>query len=392
MSTKKLTKDVVTAAEKTGKQYRLMDADIRGLFLRVSATGGKSYGIRVRVGGGKQHEENIGSADVITLARAKEVAKSRLAEIEVNGVKEADSPKPTLTELWEAYQKAAQFKSYRERTQDQFEGNMDRLVLPKLGNVRVNEMTKAQISARLQTVFTENGPRTSTMVRGHLMKLWDYALEFDYVDYNLPKAIRPLARMGKKDRVLTIDEVRKLLALLYAPKPNYNADLVDVLKLLLILGQRRGEVANMTWLEIDWDSKRWDIPAERTKPGRAHVVPLPKMAMEILTRRKPEKLPTTKKNDFRVFDLREDAVTLACRRISRKPGVFVEPWSTHDLRRTVTTSLAGKPFRTPKEVLSALLNHSGNVGVMGVYNRHAYLDEKTEVLNAWSNHLSGFIA
>jgi integrase len=156
-------------------------------------------------------------------------------------------------------------------------------------------------------------------------------------------------------------------------------------KLLILTGQRRGEVTQLRRSQLDLKARTWLIPAELSKNGREHLLPLSDHALAVI-----KSIPTHD-NDL-LFPARgngENVVsgfTRAKNRLDKVSGVT--GWTLHDLRRTTATFL-GK-LDTPPHVIERVLNHvSGSfAGVAGVYNRHPYLDEMQKALQAWGNHVS----
>jgi integrase len=163
-------------------------------------------------------------------------------------------------------------------------------------------------------------------------------------------------------------------------------------QLALILGQRREEVARMRWADIDLEAAIWMLPAEATKAGRSHVVPLAPLATNIL-RALPRKADATGKASSYVFTtsgaapiggfsrakLRIDQVIAEVR-----DGEALAPWTIHDLRRTAATEMAR--LGVSRFIISKVLNHSDR-SVTGIYDRHAYLVEKRDALETWASHL-----
>ena len=156
-------------------------------------------------------------------------------------------------------------------------------------------------------------------------------------------------------------------------------------KLLILTGQRRGEVTQMRWSQLDLKSKTWLIPAELSKNGREQLLPLSDHALKVINsvpRQGNDLLFPARGNGENVVS----GFTRAKNRLDRLSGVT--GWTLHDLRRTTATFL-GK-LDTPPHVIERVLNHvSGSfAGVAGVYNRHPYLDEMRAALQMWGNHLA----
>jgi integrase len=171
--------------------------------------------------------------------------------------------------------------------------------------------------------------------------------------------------------------------------------------LLILTMQRRQEVAEMDWSEIDLEAATWILPAERAKNGEAHIVPLTGLAIDQLkalfpkaqglvfttTGRTPvsgfSKAKTTLDNEMKkIMAERQQA------RGGESVPIFVPEWRLHDIRRTGATNL--QALGIPIEVTEAVLNHiSGTrAGVAGIYNRYKYEPEKRNALARWDLHLT----
>jgi integrase len=164
-------------------------------------------------------------------------------------------------------------------------------------------------------------------------------------------------------------------------------------KLLLLTGQRLGEVAGMRRGELSEDSQ-WVLPGARTKNHREHLVPLPPPARDIIA-----SLPRIESAAGLVFTIggvrltgfsraksKLDAAMLAVAR-SENPAITLSHWTLHDLRRTAATGMAD--LGVQPHIVEAVLNHvSGHrAGVAGTYNRAAYVNEKKAALERWAAHL-----
>ena len=161
-------------------------------------------------------------------------------------------------------------------------------------------------------------------------------------------------------------------------------------QLLLLLGQRRSEVAEMLWPEIDFKKRLWTIPAERTKSVREHFVPLPDAAVEIL-----KSLPRFDDGDY-VFTTSNgrrpvSGFSNAKARTDKMlvdHGTTIKDWRLHDLRRTCRTGLA--ELGVAEIVSERVLNHQ-STGLVKTYNLHEYLDEKREALERWAARVRDII-
>src|SRR5262249_42140187 len=139
---------------------------------------------------------------------------------------------------------------------------------------------------------------------------------------------------------------------------------------------------------IDEGRALWTIPGDRAKNGRTHEVPLSTLAIDVL-----RSVPRLDDPDL-VFTTNGRApisgFSKAKLRLDRASGVGLtdrDEWRVHDIRRTVTTYLAGMNF--PPHVVDKILNHvAGTIrGVAAVYNRYSYFDERRRALDAWAERL-----
>ena len=157
------------------------------------------------------------------------------------------------------------------------------------------------------------------------------------------------------------------------------------MKLLMLSGQRRAEVAEMRWSEVDLEKRLWTLPSQRAKNGRQHTVPITDAMFDVLRR-----VPAFLHSDF-VFTTRGDTPISGFGRLKDRLDKTIpdgtKPWKTHDLRRTMSTNMA--MLGVPQPVTEALLNNKTGVvsGVAAIYNVYSYADEKREALGLWSEHI-----
>jgi integrase len=191
----------------------------------------------------------------------------------------------------------------------------------------------------------------------------------------------------RRERVLTDEEAAAIWrAAGEAPSPMGPSS--------MLTGQRREEVAGMTWAELSGDLATWTIPATRTKNGIPHLLPLSQPARELL-----HALPSNRPGDVQGAHQRAKLALVfpgergtpfsgwSKAKSALDTASGVSGWWLHDLRRTLATGLQRLGVRL--EVTEAVLNHlSGSrAGVVGIYQRHDWAEEKRAALDAWSAHL-----
>jgi integrase len=189
----------------------------------------------------------------------------------------------------------------------------------------------------------------------------------------------PVAPTRRRERVLFDDELAALWRATDGAGP-FNG----IMRLLLLTGQRREEVAGMTWTELSNDLSTWTIPANRAKNAATHIVPLSAPAQELLrgVHRFGELVFPGLRGAFNGWSKAKTA-------LDAKSGVT--NWRLHDLRRTAATGLQRLGVRL--EVTEQVLNHvSGSrAGIVGVYQRHDFASEKRAALEAWGEHALAII-
>jgi integrase len=169
-----------------------------------------------------------------------------------------------------------------------------------------------------------------------------------------------------------------------------------MIKVLLLTGQRRGEVAGMQWNEVrELGTTRaiWELPGDRTKNGQPHMVPLPNAVCEILNglpRTGPFVFQGRITSAFSGFSKAkrqvDDEISVIRSRADLLP---LSPWTLHDLRRTMVTVMNEELGIAP-HVVEAVVNHVSGAakrGVAGVYNRALYSLERRAALTQWSDWL-----
>jgi integrase len=238
---------------------------------------------------------------------------------------------------------------------------------------KLGDIDRRAIAIRLAEIETGSGPVARNRVRSSLSAFFAWCIKEGLLETNPVTGTGKVDEGGSRERVLTKEEIAKLWSTLAA---GLHVDFLDAIYLLLLTGQRRNEIGQLMWSEVDFDNKLIRLPPERTKNRREHVVPLSDRAIEIL-RIKFVDCGGENGRVFRRFDwAREKARFDAALKIA--------PWRIHDVRRSVATWLGELGFAAP-HVIETILNHvSGHrAGVAGVYNRARYEKECRDALDRW---------
>jgi integrase len=252
------------------------------------------------------------------------------------------------------------------------------LNLRPLHGLNLASLDRRAIAAQLARITIENGAVHANRVRTSLNKFLNWCCGEGLTETN-PTAFTNQNPERPRDRVLTDSELTTIWKAL--PDGDYG----DILKLLILTGQRRQEIARLQWSEINFEHDIIALPGTRTKNHRAHFVPITAAVRGILEARR---------NNGRelVFGMGQGAFGGWTRCKARLDAAAkIAPWVVHDIRRSVATGMANLGILP--HVIEATLNHiSGHKGgVAGIYNRAAYEAEKTTALNRWAEHIAAIV-
>jgi integrase len=243
-----------------------------------------------------------------------------------------------------------------------------------LHRLRLDQVDRRKIAALLGEVETTSGAVSRNRARSALSAFFAWVIQEGLLDHNPVQGTGKADEGGSRERVLTYDELGALWRGL-GDDPFSN-----VVRLLLLTGQRRNEIGKLSWPEVDLVRWQINLPASRVKNGRHHSVPLSAQAHAILAG-----LPRRNSSEF-LFGERgfNDGGTAKARLDAR---VGIADWHLHDLRRSAATYMA--EIGIQPHVIEAVLNHqSGHkAGVAGIYNRASYSEAMRDALQRWADHV-----
>jgi integrase len=244
----------------------------------------------------------------------------------------------------------------------------------------IDTITRKDIAARLVAITRENGTVTAARARVAINTFFVWAMQMGLVEHNpVVGTIQPKDSEGRT-RVLIDAE----LAAVWRASDEYG-EFGRIVRLLVLTGSRRVEVGGLRWSELDREAGTWTLPAARSKNGRAHTLPLPPAAWQII-----DAVPRRVGRDH-LFGLHAakgfTTWWLGKAELDRRLGDSVAPFTLHDIRRTVATRMAD--LGVQPHVIEAVLNHySGHRrGVAGIYNRSSYEREVKAALALWADHI-----
>lgn len=380
------------------KDALVFDDEQAGLGVRVTTAGGKSFLAQYTFAGMKRRIP-LGSCSAISLAGAREAVRAILGDVAKGRDPAADRKRAAvearrmaahdaltldaLLEQWETLRLADRRKRYASEAV-----RAVRHAFAKHLNAPAADLDRAAVVRVLDALTKDEKVAMASRTAAYGRACYQWAISRGSLAAS-PFLNLPLAPISKRERVLKDAELRAVW--LTTDRPGaFNA----IVRMLILTGQRREEVAAMTWGEVADDLSTWTIPASRAKNGVAHVVPLCVQAQAILKNaaRHERSDDKTKDEPELVFPgLRGPFNGFSKAKTVLDTDSGVKQWRLHDLRRTMATGLQKLGVRL--EVTEALLNHvSGSrAGIVGVYQRHDYAAEKRAALTAWGAHVKAIV-
>lgn len=386
---RKTLTDKMIKAMKPDPDKRLAepDPDCRGLYVRITQKGAKSFCAVARNPSGDQVWATIGSTDHISINKAREKAREAINRIK-DGLPPFEPPpeKPdTFKAVAENYLKRhVEAKGLRSKTE--IERILDRYIYPALKDREFISIRRSDVTNLLDKVQDANGPRQADYTLAIIRSIMNW--HASRTDEYIPPIARGMRRTDpktrKRKRILNDDEIRVVWKVAEG-KGTFGA----LVRFALLTGQRRAKIAEMKWADIDQDGI-WNIQTDDREKGNAGALRLPELALAIIRDQK-------RINDF-VFAGRGDghfAGFSPCKRAFDKQVLkafkedaddpenvkALEPWAFHDLRRTFRSLLSRAGIQG--DISERVMGHAIQ-GVEGVYDQHEYAKEKADTLEALS--------
>lgn len=366
------------------KQIEIWDPAISGFGLRVSPSGTKAFVLLYRLHG-TSRRITLGRYPDLSLSNARAAAYAAKSKIAVGEDPKPEKPKKQSRRTERTFSKAVEnyitrHAKRKSKTWLQTEQMINREFSPVFNDADIRNIAKKDVSKVIEGIVQRGSPASANLALRIIRKFFNWCVEQSLLDISPVSGLKAPTRLISRDRVLTDEELKKVWLAADGTGYPYGA----IVKLLILTGQRRGEVVGMRWDELDLDNLHWSISGARTKNGKPNEVPLSDLAVSIL-----KELPTWE-SDF-VFPTRNNlekplsGFSKYKSRIDQKAGVCA--WRLHDLRRTLATGLA--KMGIDPHVVEHILNHqTGTLSpVARIYNRYSYLEEKRDALQQWVNHL-----
>jgi integrase len=381
----RLTNQTAAAVQLPAGRDRIVvfDDDLPGFGLSVSKGGSRMWVVQYRNALGQSKRESLGKVGLLSATDARRAASERLARAKLGEDPHAEKAKAKARA---AVTYGAMVDPYLDAVSPHLRpaylaeaGRYLRTVWKPLHKLPLHTVSRREITEHLGKIRRETGPHAANRARSALSAHFAWLVGTGAAELNPVMGVPKPAPEVRRARVLTEDEFARVM------KACRNDDFGRIVRLLLMTGQRRDEVADMAWAELNLAGAVWSLPDARVKNGQGHDVPLSAPALKILA--------ATDRIEGRslVFGQGEggfQGFSRAKASLDKRSGVT--GWRLHDLRRTAATVMADR-LKVLPHVVEAVLNHiSGHkAGVAGIYNRALYATEKREALDLLGAYLTG---
>jgi integrase len=380
------------------------DSQLPGFGLRISAPNRKgearkSWQVIYRIGG-KQIRETLGtSAQFPNVAAARQRARQSLQQVS-SGIHPVEAKRrqqretaargTTVAVVIARYLAEHALLRMKPDTYKEVSRALRVDVIPAIGEVALDALTRAEIRAKVIGPIVERGCASQAWhVLAYTRMAMQWAVDEEMILVNpavgIPDPDKRKPEDRERDRFLTDDEIKAF----WAACDSAGA-FASLFRLLLLFGCRRDELAHATWEEFDLERREWTLPRARSKNGKAHTTHLADLAIEILGELR-ELSPG--RSGFLFTTNGTTPVSgfgYALRRV-RAEMPDVPRFTLHDLRRSLASGMAD--LGIPESILDRCLNHTGRKvsGTARIYNRHEYLKERQAALERWSAHIAALI-
>ncbi len=368
------------------------DEALPGFGVRIREGGSKGYVIQYKIGN-QNRRMTLGSTKELTLEQARRKAKIELGKVangeDPQGAKKAARTAATATDTFKAV--SEQFLDYQaKQLRPSTLAAVRRYLLEhfkRLHALKIDAVPRREIASILKTISDNHGPVAADRACSAISSLFAWAMREGLIEATPVTNMNKYAGSTSRDRVLKDKELGAIWLALD------DDDYGRIIKLLILTGQRRDEIASLHRSEIG--DGVLEIPGERTKNHRPHIVPLSDAARLIIEHQ------TRKTSCSKIFGRGEggfSGFSKAKKELDAKL-TGIKPWTVHDIRRSVATGMAElkdkdeNPLIDP-HIVEAVLNHVSGYrsDVAGVYNKAAYLRPKARALDLWANHLKVVVA
>ncbi len=375
----------------------VFDETLPGFGIRKFSSGKASFFVKYQMAGGKQRKISLGpvvsgvaadmrrkASDILAKAR---LGQDVVAEKEALATRQSTSVGSLIVKYLDK-----KGKEVSPRHLVEIRRYLEVYAAP-LHPLAIDAATRKHVVRIVDEIADDKnkGPSAADHWKRATSAFFAWCIERCHIEQNPASNIKARANGGGRNRVLSEEELGEVW------RGCCNDDHGHIVQLLILTGQRKSEISELRWSEIDSGAAVIDLSEDRTKNRKRHLVPLSPQALAII-----QNIPARLNRDllfgegaggFSGWSRAKEALNKrinAARAAARKKPVA--DWTLHDIRRSIVTALNDRGIAHP-HIVEAVVNHqSGHkANVAGRYNHAAYSAEKRAALEAWGRHVADII-
>lgn len=404
MAKGKITKSAVDELTACSQPVFLWDIEKPGFGVKVTPAGKKVYVLQYRMGGrgSPTKRYTIGRHGVAWTADGAKKEAGRLLLLVDQGVDpsaarqkvERDSLELSFNAVADSFLELEVKPNWR-KSYNFAESALRLHVRPQLKDTPLPSLTASHF-VRVFDKLPVGRPSIRRNTYAVLSRMMRWAMARDYISNNPLSMMEKPRPVASREHVLTDNEIKLIWRGSASLHPPYSS----WLRLLFLTGQRRNEVAAADWKEMDRAKLQWLIAGERTKNNSAHIVPLSDLAVSELDvlaggdvwPNRGLLFPSSNETPISGFSKAKRMLDKTVVEAAQANNIELNSWRFHDVRRTMATTM--QRLRISGDVIEACENRlagRSKAGSAKVYQRHQYLDEKTEAMQAWGSFLERIV-
>lgn len=374
------------------KDGKLKASGVKGLVLRVSPSGGKTFYYRYRYAE-RSRRYKLGTYPTLNLEDARDRVRE-YSQMVAEGIDPAEEKKArvikervTLAQYIERFKDGYMSRKLKPSTYKTYSARINKIKADKkLSGLNIEDVTRGEVKRFLSNEAKEH-PTNANRLHSVLSKMFNEAKEDGLIKENPIRGLNKLVNERAREVEYNSDEIQAI----WGSLSSEHKSMSGLIKMLLITGQRLGETSRMKWTHID--GNQWTIPKSETKSDRTHIVPLSKMALNVI-------------KDMQSINGASEWVFASIQDPDKPLSHFKTPtdrirtatklsdFRLHDLRHIVATKML-KELKIEFIYVGKVLNHKGLSGGHVITSRYVnddFLEEKREALEAWGNQLTGIVS
>ncbi|NND82506.1 MAG: tyrosine-type recombinase/integrase [Gammaproteobacteria bacterium] len=377
-----LTDTKIKALRAKHKPYKM--SDCHGLYIYVTKNGGKYWRQKYRING-KEKLLSHGEYPFITLSQARQLRDVARTQVK-QGIDPAIEKRAQKTNKLNTFENIA--RDWHEAQKDDWSKNnaqkviisLEKDIFPSLGNVPIGDITTPLLLQALKAIEARGAYEQAKRVSQRCDAVFKFAIASGLLTYNPAQEIQGALKKPRKRNYNSIN-AKELPAFLDAlAAVNAHPIVKLAAEMLMLCFTRTSELIEAEWSEVDFEQGLWEVPANRMKGGRAHIVPLSNRVLEIL-----EELKRYNGHRQHVFASpnkpRNPLSNNAILQLLKRMG-YAGKMTGHGFRHLASTTLNEMGYNP--DVIEKQLAHSDN-STRGVYNKAEYLDDRRKLMQEWSN-------